>query len=286
MSNYPLKVAEMPARHCPVGPTTCDGCLSLLALNVANKLNYCEFDAQHSPITFYLSWLGGGTYRRGSELRARVVSLCRANDLALTAFRNNKDLQACDQGSILASVMIASQLGLEIGVLGHAYLVPYKGQCQLIPGWRGLVDLVSRAGKATVWTGAVYEGDGFDYALGDSPAEPTPAAGMRIVGADEIDYSHFVSTEPIIDPLAGKRAVYNFFAHPLRSVGRLVAVTVSCLGLCLIGFCLLCAGFGDAAADSVEEAERCAMKRRIGFWDFVAITVLTGALMFCVAVCA
>ena len=93
----------------------------------------------------------------------------RVARIALTAFRNNKDLQACDQGSILASVMIASQLGLEIGVLGHAYLVPYKGQCQLIPGWRGLVDLVSRAGKATVWTGAVYEGDGFDYALGDSP---------------------------------------------------------------------------------------------------------------------
>jgi recombination protein RecT len=38
-----------------------------------------------------------------------------------------------------------------------------------VPGWKGLVDLVSRSGRAAVWTGAVFEGDEFDYALGDSP---------------------------------------------------------------------------------------------------------------------
>jgi recombination protein RecT len=32
-----------------------------------------------------------------------------------------------------------------------------------------LADLVFRAGRATVWTGAVYEGDEFEYGLGDSP---------------------------------------------------------------------------------------------------------------------
>jgi recombination protein RecT len=31
------------------------------------------------------------------------------------------------------------------------------------------VDLVARAGRATVWTGAVYPGDKFDYQLGDQP---------------------------------------------------------------------------------------------------------------------
>jgi recombinational DNA repair protein RecT len=47
--------------------------------------------------------------------------------------------------------------------------VPYKGICQPIPGWQGIVDLVSRTGRATVWTGAVWNGDEFDYALGDRP---------------------------------------------------------------------------------------------------------------------
>lgn len=89
--------------------------------------------------------------------------------LAMTSFSQNKALQTCDQNSIFASIVIASQLGLEIGVGGQGYLVPYKGKATFVPGWQGLVDLVSRAGRATVWTGAVYGGDKFDYALGDSP---------------------------------------------------------------------------------------------------------------------
>lgn len=88
--------------------------------------------------------------------------------LALTAFGQNKDLQKCDPKSIFASVIIASQLGLEPGINGQGYLIPYGTTCTFIPGWRGLVDLVSRAGRATVWTGAVYEGDEFDYELGTS----------------------------------------------------------------------------------------------------------------------
>ena len=89
--------------------------------------------------------------------------------LAMTSFSQNKALQSCDMHSIFASVVIAAQLGLEIGVGGQGYLVPYKGKATFVPGWQGLVDLVSRAGRATVWTGAVYEGDQFDWALGDNP---------------------------------------------------------------------------------------------------------------------
>ncbi|MFK7088656.1 recombinase RecT [Chromobacterium violaceum] len=89
--------------------------------------------------------------------------------LALTAFSQNRQLQTADPRSIFASVVIASQMGLEIGVSGQGYLVPYKGKAQFVPGWQGLVDLVSRSGRATVWTGAVFVGDDFDYALGDSP---------------------------------------------------------------------------------------------------------------------
>lgn len=93
----------------------------------------------------------------------------RMTRLALTAFSTNRALQDCTHQSIAASIMTASQLGLEIGVNGQAYLIPYKGTCTFVPGWKGLVDLVNRAGRSTVWTGAVHEGDEFDYALGDSP---------------------------------------------------------------------------------------------------------------------
>ncbi|MFC3107431.1 recombinase RecT [Undibacterium arcticum] len=102
------------------------------------------------------------------------ISADRMVRLAMTSFSQNATLQKCDMHSIFASVVIAAQLGLEIGVGGQGYLVPYKQRdnsykATFVPGWQGLVDLVSRAGRATVWTGAVYQGDKFDWALGDNP---------------------------------------------------------------------------------------------------------------------
>lgn len=97
------------------------------------------------------------------------MSADRMARLALTAFSTNKQLQACKIDSILASLMTATQLGLEPGINGQGYLIPYKDTCTFVPGWKGLVDLVARSGRATVWTGAVYEGDKFDYQLGDEP---------------------------------------------------------------------------------------------------------------------
>ncbi len=89
--------------------------------------------------------------------------------LALTAFSTTPELQKCSPTSIAASLMTAGQLGLEPGVNGQGYLIPYKGTCTFVPGWKGLVDLVARAGRATVWTGVVFPGDEFDYQLGDAP---------------------------------------------------------------------------------------------------------------------
>lgn len=89
--------------------------------------------------------------------------------LALTAFSSNADMQRCEFRTIASSLMTAGALGLEPGVNGAGYLIPYKGTCTFVPGWKGLVDLVSRSGRATVWTGAVFEGDDFQYALGDRP---------------------------------------------------------------------------------------------------------------------
>lgn len=89
--------------------------------------------------------------------------------IALTCMRMNPKLIECDPQTILASVMLAAQLGLEPGVLGQCYLIPYKKTCTLVPGWQGILDLVNRAGKAAAWTGAVYDGDRLEWMLGDQP---------------------------------------------------------------------------------------------------------------------
>lgn len=93
----------------------------------------------------------------------------RMSRIALTAFRRTPKLAECDPRSVFAAVIQASQLGLEPDTQGRAFLVPYKKECQFIPGWKGLVELLNRSKQGTAWTGAVFQGDDFDYMLGDSP---------------------------------------------------------------------------------------------------------------------
>lgn len=84
--------------------------------------------------------------------------------VAKTIIENPK-LMECTRLSLLSSIHTAAQLGLEpSGLLGSAYLVPYrrsvtveddKGrmvktsvmEAQLIPGYRGLIDLARRSGE-------------------------------------------------------------------------------------------------------------------------------------------
>ena len=109
------------------------------------------------------------------------LSADRMSRIALTAFRRNPKLAECDSRSVFACVIQAAQLGLEPDTLGRSYLIPYKVnkktpegwkshmECQFVPGWKGLVDLMNRSGSGSVWTGAVFAGDDLDYQLGDSP---------------------------------------------------------------------------------------------------------------------
>lgn len=93
----------------------------------------------------------------------------RMTRLAMSVFSTNPALAECKPHTIAASIMTAAQLGLEPNVNGQGYLIPYKGTCTFVPGWKGLVDLANRSGRCTVWTGAVFAGDDFDYGLGDNP---------------------------------------------------------------------------------------------------------------------
>lgn len=97
------------------------------------------------------------------------LSAERMMRLALTCFSTNPALRNCTPQSILASVVVASQIGLEVGVNGQGYLIPYKSTCTFVPGWKGLVGLLNNTGRATAWTGAVFEGDDFQFELGSRP---------------------------------------------------------------------------------------------------------------------
>lgn len=90
--------------------------------------------------------------------------------IQVAASRNHKLLD-CSLQSIATSVVTASQLGLEPNSpLGHAYLVPYKSDAQLIIGYKGLVDLARRSGNISkIEAVVVHEGDTFKYTRGLHP---------------------------------------------------------------------------------------------------------------------
>src|SRR3990167_3092840 len=54
----------------------------------------------------------------------------------------NELSQRCSPKSVLMAAFNAARLGLMPGgALGLCYFVPFKGECTLIPGFRGFIDL-------------------------------------------------------------------------------------------------------------------------------------------------
>ena len=94
------------------------------------------------------------------------MSADRMTRLALTAFSTNENLQKCSMKSIAGALMTAGQLGLEPGVNGAGFLIPYKDTCTFVPGWKGLVDLVSRSGRGTVFTGVIFKDQKYSFTDG------------------------------------------------------------------------------------------------------------------------
>jgi recombination protein RecT len=100
--------------------------------------------------------------------------------IATTAIKTTPKLKACTAESLLASVMQCAQLGLEPGVLGHAYLIPYNNkkkdqngkeywvqEAQFQIGYKGLLDLVRRTGEiSSIAAHAVHKNDFFEFEYG------------------------------------------------------------------------------------------------------------------------
>jgi len=86
-----------------------------------------------------------------------------------TGFRLTPKLAECSPESFVGATLTLAQMGLVPWLLGQAYIVPYAREAQAIPGWKGMQQLILRSGQGNITTGAVYEGDEFDFALGTRP---------------------------------------------------------------------------------------------------------------------
>ena len=115
--------------------------------------------------------------------------------IVLTDMRRVPKLMECTQASLAGAIMAAAQIGLEPGNgLGHAYLLPFDKrakvngswqtvatECQLIIGYRGMIDLARRSGQiVSLSARSVHEKDHFTYRFGlDETIEHVPFNGDR-----------------------------------------------------------------------------------------------------------
>lgn len=91
------------------------------------------------------------------------VTADRMMKIALSATSKDAKLLACKPISLFRCVVAASSLGLEVGgLLGEAYLVPFKEECTLIVGYKGLIKLARNSGEIkNVRARVVYKDDFF-----------------------------------------------------------------------------------------------------------------------------
>lgn len=141
---------------------------------LANKANKTEAAAP-TPAQTIAAYLK----KMGPEIEKALpkhMDADRMARIALTTIRTNPKLLECSVPSLLGAVMQAAQLGLEPGLIGHCYLVPFKNgktgqsEVQFIIGYKGMIDLARRSGQIeNIYAHAVYSNDEFDYELGLEP---------------------------------------------------------------------------------------------------------------------
>lgn len=94
-----------------------------------------------------LAGLLKGQQKRMESLLSSEITPTQMCALVMESFRKTPKLAECTPNSILYSVLQACVANLKIGgPFPEAHLVPYKGECILIPDWRGCIKAVTRSG--------------------------------------------------------------------------------------------------------------------------------------------
>ena len=99
------------------------------------------------------------------------LNFMREIGFAIQAVQANPYLSTLPQESILQSVYNVALTGLSLNpVLKEAYLVPFKGKCTLMPGYQGLIKIITDGGAVTnVSADIVYDKDEFEIIKGSEP---------------------------------------------------------------------------------------------------------------------
>jgi recombination protein RecT len=136
-----------------------------MALQALKNINRAQDPAEAQPKNFPAML----EKFKGEIARAlpRHINPDRMARIALTAFRMAPKLGECDPRSVFAAVIQSSQLGLEVGLMGEAHLVPFGSECQLIPGYTGLMKLARQSGLVQdIYAHEVRVNDKFTLKLG------------------------------------------------------------------------------------------------------------------------
>jgi recombination protein RecT len=104
--------------------------------------------------------------------------------------KSSPQLMECSQASLIGAVIQTVQLGLTPSNIGHCHYVPFNNkkkdgsfqkEVQFIIGYRGMIELVNRSGKAVILSAeCVYDKDQFQQEQGLNPVlRHVPAVGDR-----------------------------------------------------------------------------------------------------------
>lgn len=147
-----------------------------------------------------------------AEAMPKHMNIERLSRIALTTIRTNPKLLECSIPSLMAAVMQSAQLGLEPGLIGHCYIIPYGKEATFIIGYKGMIDLARRSGNIqSISAHEVYENDfieliyGLEENLKHVPwflrKDEKPTESGKVVGAYMVakfnDGGHFIHYMPI-----------------------------------------------------------------------------------------
>lgn len=129
--------------------------------------------------------------------KAQIVALCgnqqtaRLVTSAMIAAAENERIAQCDPRSILRSIAQAAMLEIDLANgLGEGWLVPFKGKCTLMPGYRGW-ERRAQAEGFRILADVVYSGDRFKFSQVPKHVEHEPMlTGTRgdFLGAYAVAY--------------------------------------------------------------------------------------------------
>lgn len=108
-----------------------------------------------------------------SKIAASHISATRLVAIAVGAASRNPLLYECEPVTIIRSLLQAAEMGLEVGALNEAYLVPFRNnkrnvyECQLMIDYRGYLKLCWQSKMvASIDAGVVYDQDEFHFRKG------------------------------------------------------------------------------------------------------------------------